>query len=317
MNSIDISVIMLTYNREMYVERAIKSVLSQTFRNFEFIIVDNGSTDLSGAIADKYAQKDSRIHVIHKPLGNIGSGRNVGLDNSTGKFVTFIDDDDYAEPDFLEFLYNLAINHNADIAVCGSNIEFNDNVFANGAYVYEEICIMNNLQATECYLRRIRYNAAMPTKLVKRHLFNKIRFPNNGSYDDITTTYKYFVNTKLVVVHGVAKYTFYRHSGNNSSAATNHHLLNTAQLMEYLAAFRERTEYISKYIPELAELAIYSEWSYMISMIEKISKFKLESCNEVKEKMCGELHRNRDIFVNGLYIQKFEKEWMEKYVKNK
>ena len=77
-----ISVIMLTYNRENFVSRAIESILGQTYRDFEFIIVNNGSTDRSGQIADQYAARDSRIQVIHRERGNIGAGRNAGLDAS-------------------------------------------------------------------------------------------------------------------------------------------------------------------------------------------------------------------------------------------
>ncbi|MDR1532880.1 MAG: glycosyltransferase [Clostridiales bacterium] len=82
-----ISVIMLTYNRETVVSRAVESVLAQTFRGFEFIIVDNGSTDSSGTIAGEYAARDPRIHVIHRERGNIGSGRNVGLDAARGEYI--------------------------------------------------------------------------------------------------------------------------------------------------------------------------------------------------------------------------------------
>ena len=106
-----ISVIMLTYNREELVGRAIDCILAQTYRDFEFIIVDNGSSDRSGAIADEYAAKDSRIRVIHRERGNIGSGRNAGLDAAKGEYIAFIDDDDWTEPDFLEFLYNLLVEY--------------------------------------------------------------------------------------------------------------------------------------------------------------------------------------------------------------
>ncbi len=313
-SDIDISVIMLTYNREKYIERAIKSVLSQTIDNFEFIIINNGSTDDSGLIAEKYAKEDSRIQVQHKQKGSIGSGRNAGLDISVGNFITFFDDDDYAEIDYLEFLYNLIKFHDADIAVCGSNIEVEGNLLNNGEYVYNEIYEMNEVEATECYLNRARYNAAMPTKLIKRYLFDQIRFPDVGSYDDITTTYKYFANAKKVVAHGVPKYTFYRHSGNNSSSATKHHLLNEQQLKEYLKAFRERTEYISDLVPELTDLALYSEWSYMISMIEKINRFELEHCDALKNQMIVELSQHQEEFLNSVNIKQFEREWMERFV---
>lgn len=310
-----ISVIMLTYNREELLIRAIDSILNQTFKDFEFIIVDNGSTDKSGAIADEYALKDSRIKIIHREQGNIGSGRNAGLDAATGEYVAFIDDDDYAESDFLEFLYNLAKKHNADIAVCGSTKEENGQQLPNGIYQYDEKYIMDAEQATVNFLWRKLYNAAMPTKLVRREMFDSIRFLNEGKYDDITTTYRYFTNAKIVAAHGLPKYCFYRHSGNNSSAATKHHLLNPVQLNEYLAAFRERTEYISKILPQLAGLALYSEWSYMISMVEKIHRYGLNNCADLLELMCDNLRAHWDDFYNGKYILEFEKVWMDRYVK--
>ena len=89
-----ISVIMLTYNRESMVGRAIESILNQTYRDFEYIIVDNGSDDRSGEIADASAAKDPRIKVLHIEKSNIGTGRNIGLDAATGEYITFIDDDD-------------------------------------------------------------------------------------------------------------------------------------------------------------------------------------------------------------------------------
>lgn len=310
-----ISVIMLTYNREELLIRAIDSILNQTFKDFEFIIVDNGSTDKSGAIADEYALKDSRIKIIHREQGNIGSGRNAGLDAATGEYVAFIDDDDYAESDFLEFLYNLAKKHNADIAVCGSTKEENGQQLPNGIYQYDEKYIMDAEQATVNFLWRKLYNAAMPTKLVRREMFDSIRFLNEGKYDDITTTYRYFANAKIVAAHGLPKYCFYRHSGNNSSAATKHHLLNPVQLNEYLAAFRERTEYISKILPQLAGLALYSEWSYMISMVEKIHRYGLNNCADLLVLMCDNLRVHWNDFYNGKYILEFEKVWMDRYVK--
>ena len=91
-----ISVIMLTYNREHLVSRAIESILAQTYRDFEFLIVDNGSTDKSGAIADAYAAGDPRTRVIHRERGNIGAGRNTGLNAARGEYIAFIDDDDWA-----------------------------------------------------------------------------------------------------------------------------------------------------------------------------------------------------------------------------
>jgi glycosyltransferase involved in cell wall biosynthesis len=309
-----ISVIMLTYNREGLVGRAIESILKQTLSDFEFIIVDNGSTDKSGATAEKYAAKDLRINVIHRERGNIGSGRNAGLDVAVGEYIAFIDDDDYVEPDFLQFLYKLATAHNADIAVCGSNKDEDGKVTPNYICVYDELYVMDAEQAVEAYLHRKRYNAAMPAKLIRREMFDNIRFSNTGSYDDISTTYRYFANAEIIAAQGIPKYTFYRHPGNNSSAATKHRLLNPVQLREYLAAFRERTNYISGILPGLTDLALYSEWSYMISMVEKIHRFGLTNCDEPLNFMRCELQKHWDEFYCGEFIEGFEKEWMEQFV---
>jgi len=305
---------MLTHNRENLVGRMIDCVLSQTFTGFEYIIIDNGSTDKSGTIADEYAAKDGRIRVIHKERGNIGGGRNCGLDAAKGEYIAFIDDDDRCEPDFLEFLYRLAKENNADIAVCGSNKEQDGVIDANGWYVYNEKYILDAEKAVENFLWRRLYNCAMPTKLVKRDLIEKIRFEETGAYDDISTTYKYFANAERTAVHGIPKYTFYRHPDNNSSAATKHWLLNPVQLAEYLAAYHNRTEYISKILPNLRPLARYSEWSYMISMIEKINRFGLKNCGEPLTFMKNEIKSNLDEFLNGGFILDFEREWFNTYI---
>lgn len=312
---IKISVIMLTYNREALVGRAIKSILAQTMPYFEYIIVDNGSTDTSGEIAEKYAQKDARIRVLHIPKSNIGTGRNVGVDAAKGEYITFIDDDDTAEPDMLEFLYRLAKEQDADIAVCGSTKEVDGEILPN--CVFEEKLLMTAEEAVITLLKRKKYNAAMPSKLLRRGLFEKIRFRTEGKYDDISVVYKYFAEANQVVAHGIPKYCFWRHPGNNSAFTTNDLLLTSEQLEEYFEAFRERTEYLSEKLPAIADYAQYSEWSYMISMCNKIEENHLENCKEQLEFVRKELTAHYEEFISSPYIEEFEKEFMKKYIKKK
>jgi len=307
-----ISVIMLTYNRENMVGRAIESILNQTYQNFEFIIVDNGSTDQSGEIADSYAEKDCRIKVIHLPKSNIGTGRNTGLDMSKGDYVTFIDDDDTAEPDMLEFLHALAVECDADIALCGSFKEVNGEIFPN--CVFDEKLIMTPEEAVVTLLKRKKYGAGMPTKLFSKKLFDTIHFENNRKYEDIHTTYKYFASAKRVAAHGIPKYRVFRHGGNNSSFTTNDLLLTPEQLDEYFEAFRERTIYLSAKLPKIADYAQYSEWSYMISMCNKIEKNHLKQCSKQLEFVKSELMAHYDEFYNSPYIEEFEKEFMKVYI---
>ena len=305
-----ISVIMLTYNREQYVSRAIESILKQTYKNYEFIIVDNGSTDKSGIIADEYAAKDNRIKVKHRDRGNIGSGRNAGLDAAKGEYIAFIDDDDWAEPDFLVFLYSLAVNNNADIAICGSYRQ-NKNGEIESKFIFDNLLLHNTETSVMEMILRTYYNSATPTKLFKRNLFDNIRFPNHGKYDDISTTYKLFANAGLTAAQGVGKYYFTRHHGNNSEAATKHEMLDSQQLSEYLTVFKERTDYLSRVSPNLTDFAKWSEWSYMISMVEKIKRLNVTGCDAPLVFMLGELKQNRDEFYNSVYTRDFEKEWVK------
>ena len=102
-----ISVIVPCYNVEEYLPKCIESILNQTYRNLEILLVDDGSPDNCGRICDEYAAKDSRIRIIHKKNGGLSDARNAALDVMTGEYVTFIDSDDYVSDDYVEYLYKL------------------------------------------------------------------------------------------------------------------------------------------------------------------------------------------------------------------
>lgn len=294
---------MLTYNREQFVSRAIESILNQSEPDFEFIIVDNGSCDRSGDIADEYAARDRRIRVIHRKKGNIGAGRNTGLDAVRGRYIAFIDDDDWTETDFLEFLYNLANENDADVSICGAADK-----------VFDEKKVMTAEEALIELMWRKKYNMAFPTKLFSKELADKIRFPEEGAYDDIAAMYRLLAEANRVAYHGLPKYTFYRHGGNNSAWTTNHSLLTADTLNEYLHAYRIRTEWLSKKFPDSASAFRYFEWSFMISMVEKIHRLKIDGCEEQLARMTQELREHKEDFLNAPEILDFEQEWMEEYL---
>ena len=299
----NISVVMLTYNREALVSRAIDSILRQTFTGFELIIVNNGSSDRSGEIADGYAAKDSRVRVIHRERGNIGSGRNTGLDAAKGEYIAFIDDDDWCEPDFLGFLYNLAIENGAEVSICGAADK-----------VFNEKVIMTAKEAIVELMRRKRYNMAFPTKMFHCEIAKNLRFPEEGVYDDIVLMYRLLARPKRVAYHGLPKYTFYRHESNNSEWTVNHRLLNSATLDEYLQAYRERTAWLSELYPESAAVWRYFEWSFMISMVEKVIRLGIKNCDRQLANMIQALHHNQETFLSNPNIQGFERRWMKQYV---
>ena len=303
MTSAKISVIMLTYNREALVGRAIESVLNQTFADFEYIIVNNGSTDRSGIIADEYTAKDNRIRVIHRERGNIGSGRNTGLDEANGEYIAFIDDDDWCEPDFLEFLHNLSIDNNSDVAICGAADK-----------IFDGKLVMSTEEALIELMWRKKFNVQFPTKLIRSSLFDGVRFSNNAKYDDIELMPRILAHANRVAYHGLPKYTFYRHENNNSAWTTNHNLLTSETLDEYLKAYRERTDLLSGLFPNNTAAWQYFEWSFMISMVEKINRLEIK-CNEQQyNAMVRELSENAPEFLNSEMTLDFEREWMRKYI---
>ena len=303
LEGIKVSVLMLTYNREKLVSRAIESILKQTYNNFEFIIVDNGSTDKSGQIADEYAQEDSRIRVIHRDKGTISAGRNTALNAAQGDYIAFIDDDDWAEPDFLEFLLNLALENEADVAICGA---------ADKAF--DEKCVMDAEQALIELMWRKKYNVAFPTKLFHRKMFASIRFPEDKTFDDIALMYKLLAQANRVAYHGLPKYTFYRHEGNNSSWTTHHEQLTPEILQEYLDAYRTRTEWLSKRFPNSADVFAYFEWSFMISMVEKIERYNLAACLQQKNYLVAYLTDIKALFWASPFPLAFEKKLFSKYI---
>ena len=116
-NELLVSVIIPVYNVSRYLPQCFESVISQTYRNLEIIVIDDGSTDDSGSICDQYAEKDDRIHVIHTDNRGLASARNLGLENVSGKYILFIDSDDWIEPQTIETFIGAALKTEADIVI--------------------------------------------------------------------------------------------------------------------------------------------------------------------------------------------------------
>lgn len=304
-----ISVIMSTYNRESFLPRSIESICKQTHTDFEFILVNNGSTDNSDIVCKMYAEKDSRIQVVNieKNLG-ASNGKNKGIDLAIGEYITIVDDDDYCEPEMLEFLWNLANKHNADISICGSWTEYKDRL--EPKYIFEDLIILDTEKGLDELLKREKYNVAPPTKLFRRQLFDKIRFKNNVLVDDIHIIYKVFANANIVVAQGNPLYYFVKHDNNMTNFIQSNKL--TADLLnEYLSMYRMRTQYLSERIPAITERSRYSEFSYMVSMCNKIEEYEIIGCEEQYNYMIKSLTDNYEEFSNSPFISKEEKEELE------
>ncbi len=208
-----ISVIVPVYKVEPYLRRCIDSILGQTFRDFELILVDDGSPDGCPAICDEYAEKDSRIRVIHKENGGLSSARNAGLDwmfeNSDSAYLTFIDSDDYVEPEYLEELYKALIDNDADVSLCGyyrvgdGQERIYENFSGCDAFDGIEACKMVN-KAQEGHTLFVVACA----KLYKRDMFEDIRYPVGKIHEDEFITYRILYKAHCVVELGRCLYAY-------------------------------------------------------------------------------------------------------------
>ena len=203
-----ISVIIPIYNVELYLRRCVDSILSQTFHDFELILVDDGSPDNCPAICDEYAAKDHRIHVIHQKNQGASAARNAALDYVLSKdrnsWLTFVDSDDWIHPQMLEFLYNAVIKYGTQVAICdhqipGAHITLDHYSQSSSAlWNSEEYFITNNLNATTPW-----------GKLYHKTCFDQLRFPVGIVHEDEYITYQTLFQCKSVAVIPLPLYIHY------------------------------------------------------------------------------------------------------------
>ena len=200
-----VSIIVPVYNVEKYIEKCLDSIINQTYNNLEIILVDDGSTDDSGLKCEQYSEIDDRIIVIHKKNGGLSDARNTALSVFTGEFVAFVDSDDYLDQEYIEYLYKLIVNNNADISVCQYTITYST-VSKKNRKTKETIKIFNRLSAIENTL----YHKCIPVsafgKLYKREIFDSIKYPYGYYYEDLAVIVYILNLCSKIVVSNQKKY---------------------------------------------------------------------------------------------------------------
>ena len=223
MGECKISIIMPVYKVEEYVGKAIESILAQTFTDFEFLIVDDGTPDKSGEICDAYAQKDDRIRVIHKENGGAPSARNTAIDMAKGTYVYFLDSDDWAEPKMLSDMYALAEKTKADLVVCGFYID----TYYGKRHLSEKICVDDKVYTDARAFREEAYRYfdrnMLYTPWNKLYRMDKIRehklyFPKT-LWDDFPFNLSYLDHVERVAFSTNAYYHFIRARAESETAA--------------------------------------------------------------------------------------------------
>ena len=206
-----VSVIVPVYNVENYLRRCLDSIVCQTYKNLEIILIDDGSTDKSGKICDEYAKKDKRIKVIHKENEGVAIARNDGISKTTGKYIAFIDSDDYVDTNYINFLISIAITNDTDIVQCDSKL-FMDNKEKQNVDIKKiyDTKIISGLDGAKCMLYQSLVNSSLWGKIIKKSLFNKLKFPEKKTHEDLYGMYFLLVKAKKVAVTQIPMY-FYRY----------------------------------------------------------------------------------------------------------
>lgn len=207
-----ISVIVPIYKVEDYLHRCVESIMNQTYRKLEIILVDDGSPDNCPALCDKYAKKDSRVKVIHKKNGGLSDARNAGMEVATGEYISFIDSDDYIAADFFEILYNTMQSENSDIAECSVVKFYEDNHFDKYSDD-NKITSYSNQDALSGLISENPFKQHVWNKLYKADLVLDIPYAVGKLNEDEFWTYQIFGRAeKITRINKTMYYYFQRES---------------------------------------------------------------------------------------------------------
>lgn len=241
-----ISVVIPVYNVEKYLKECLDSVVGQTYKNLQIILVDDGSTDTSGAICDDYAKKDERITVVHQKNQGAGAAKNTGLELVEGEYLSLIDSDDYIDEKFYETLLRAMESYDADVVQC-----LFDNCFLDRSLKRQYYFSTDKTRKVKAkhFLFETLYDwkyAVFWNKLFKTKLLGEARFPVGRKIDDEFFTYKLVCKAKLIVNINEHLY-YYRMRGSSVMNDNSREQLNK----DRFDCFKERYAYVTKKYPSL------------------------------------------------------------------
>lgn len=289
-----ISIIVPVYNADKYLRECLNSICSQKNIKSEIILIDDGSTDSSGAICDEYAQKYTNIKVIHQKNAGPGVARNAGLDLMTGEYLCFVDSDDYIADDMYETLLKAITQTESDIACCGymqvidgkvtvAEKPVTDAVILSGQEIIKNLMLDKEMTYSPC------------DKLFRAHLFKEMRFPKeNLPYEDLPCLYSILKSAGKVVYIGEAKY-YYRFVMSSRSRKTFQH-----QNIYMLIYKQKICDDVIKNMPELRDESFFTSIQCASSLYAHLKRDgKEKECKEEKLYMEKFLWKNRwDILKN-------------------
>lgn len=216
-----ISVIIPVYKVEEYLKRCLDSVCNQSYKNLEIILIDDGSTDNSGMICDEYARRDNRIKVLHKKNDGVSAARNTGLDLATGDYIAFADSDDFLDSDCLTILARQLELENADISICGMNIEDRDGFF-RPYWEQKDYCILSKEEQLSNLITNRLYCCSVCDKLFKSEILSAVRFDREIAHnEDLLFVYEAMKHSEKAVFTSEPLYFYCMNEGSATTSKFN------------------------------------------------------------------------------------------------
>lgn len=248
-----ISIIVPVYNVEKYLAKCVDSILTQSYKNIELILINDGSVDSSAAICDSYAEKDSRVRVIHKENGGVAKARNLGIENAKGEYFCFVDSDDYVHPEYIECMLDVATKTNADISMGAYILAWADGKTQrtkNGEYPDNHLFEDTGKNA----LRQMLYSKVyVPSSNVKLFKASKIKvhYPSYAIGEDMLASVKYYSDADNVAMSNKPIYYYVQHDESVM------HTVNPEKLFDLVVTGDEMMKIVSEKCPENINAAKY------------------------------------------------------------
>ena len=234
MSTSTFSIIVPVYNAEKYLSECIDSILSQSFTDFELLLIDDGSKDKSGIICDEYAERDNRVHVFHRENAGASAARNLGLDKAKGQWITFVDSDDWIVPDYLECMLDKAVKFNVDAVFCNCYYVFNNETIPYFIYKQDEVHDGNEI--LKKFLIKFGIRSELWGKIIRRKFLENLRIKENITIgEDLLYLMELYTNYNIKTL--IIKDPLYYYRQLPSSVMNSSNLLasNIKILSEYLS----------------------------------------------------------------------------------
>lgn len=272
---VNVSIIVPVYNVEKYLRKCLDSISSQTLKEIEVILVDDGSTDSSSKICDEYSKIDNRFKVIHKTNGGLSDARNVGIDIARGQYIGFVDSDDYININMFEILYSNIIIYDADISVCDFKKVYEDNndIIENyNGYIIHKYSNMDSLN--QLYNENVFSFVPAWNKLYKKDLFKELRYKVGKIHEDEYIIHELLYSCKNVIYITCDLYYYLQRDGSIMK------LKYSISRLDALDAYRERVIFFKR-IGE-KKLIKNAVFEYSIKFFESYFRVKYEIDNSYK-----------------------------------